>query len=143
MNDHTKESKELMNDAEQIVIEAPSAQPRTLLEVWSRVLDSIDEAVSTAKRAGTPLIISHHKCAGVENWGRTTQTLPRIAAAACDHRVNVDVYPYAAGSTNLRADLVTDRAGQVRADAEAGTTRPAWAGDDSRPVSMSPISAAG
>ena len=33
MNDRTKEIKELMDDAEQIVIEAPSAQPRTLLKV--------------------------------------------------------------------------------------------------------------
>jgi N-acyl-D-amino-acid deacylase len=72
------------------------------------VLDSIDESVATARRAGTPLLISHHKCAGVENWGRTLQTLPKIEAAACDHRINFDVYPYSAGSTNLRADLITD-----------------------------------
>ena len=75
---------------------------------FENVLDSIDESVATAKAAGTPLIISHHKCAGVENWGRTTQTLPKIEAAACDHKINFDVYPYAAGSTNLRADLVTN-----------------------------------
>ena len=59
MNDRTKEIKELMDDVEQIVIEAPSAQPRTLLEVWSRVLDSIDEAakepidIATAVRVVT------------------------------------------------------------------------------------------
>ncbi|HUH76012.1 MAG TPA: D-aminoacylase [Devosia sp.] len=75
---------------------------------FAHVLDSIDESVATAKASGTPLIISHHKCAGVENWGRTTQTLPKIEAAACDHKINFDVYPYAAGSTNLRADLITD-----------------------------------
>lgn len=75
---------------------------------FDNVLDSIDESVETAKRAGTPLVISHHKCAGVENWGRTKQTLPKIEAAACDHRINFDVYPYAAGSTNLRMDLITD-----------------------------------
>lgn len=75
---------------------------------FNNVLDSIDESVETAKRAGTPLVISHHKCAGVENWGRTKQTLPKIEAAACDHQINFDVYPYAAGSTNLRMDLITD-----------------------------------
>lgn len=75
---------------------------------FDHVLDSIDESVATAKQAGTPLIISHHKCAGVENWGRTLETLPRIEAAACDHQINFDVYPYSAGSTNLRADLMTD-----------------------------------
>ncbi|WP_018181775.1 N-acyl-D-amino-acid deacylase family protein [Kaistia granuli] len=75
---------------------------------FEHVLDSIDETVTTATAAGIPLVISHHKCAGVHNWGRTLQTLPKIEAAASHHPVNVDVYPYAAGSTNLRADLVTD-----------------------------------
>ncbi|WIY53862.1 D-aminoacylase [Devosia sp. YIM 151766] len=75
---------------------------------FENVLDSIDESVATARNAGTPLIISHHKCAGVENWGRTKQTLPKIAALAQGHPINFDVYPYSAGSTNLRADLMTD-----------------------------------
>jgi N-acyl-D-amino-acid deacylase len=74
---------------------------------FDHVLDSIDESVHTAAAAGAPLVISHHKCAGPANWGRTLETLPRITAAAARQPVNVDVYPYAAGSTNLRADLVT------------------------------------
>lgn len=73
-----------------------------------RVLESIEEAVATAGMARLPLVISHHKCAGPANWGRTRETLPRIEAAARRQPVNLDVYPYAAGSTNLRADLVTD-----------------------------------
>lgn len=75
---------------------------------FNDVLVSIDESIATARRAGTPLIISHHKCAGVENWGRTRQTLPKIEAAALEQQINFDVYPYSAGSTNLRADLITD-----------------------------------
>lgn len=75
---------------------------------FENVLESIDESVATAREAGTPLIISHHKCAGVENWGRTQQTLPKIAALAEEHPINFDVYPYSAGSTNLRADIMTD-----------------------------------
>jgi N-acyl-D-amino-acid deacylase len=73
-----------------------------------RVLDSIAESVATADRANIPLVISHHKCAGPRNWGRTRETLPMIAAAARRQPVALDCYPYTAGSTNLRADLITD-----------------------------------
>lgn len=74
-----------------------------------KVLDSIAETMATAKRAEIPVVISHHKCAGVHNWGRTRETLPVIAEAAKHQTVNLDAYPYTAGSTNLRADLVTDK----------------------------------
>jgi N-acyl-D-amino-acid deacylase len=73
-----------------------------------RVLDSIAETLATADRAHIPVVISHHKCAGPHNWGRTVETLPVIAAAAKKQPVNLDAYPYTAGSTNLRPDLVTD-----------------------------------
>lgn len=73
-----------------------------------RVLDSIAETLATADRAKIPLVISHHKCAGPQNWGRTKETLPMIAEAATRRPVACDCYPYTAGSTNLRADLVTD-----------------------------------
>ena len=73
-----------------------------------KVLDSIDETLATAKRADIPVVISHHKCAGPKNWGRTRETLPVIEAAAKIQPVALDAYPYSAGSTNLRADLVTD-----------------------------------
>ena len=74
-----------------------------------RVLDSIAETLSTAERARIPVVISHHKCAGPANWGRTTETLPVIEAASKKQPVAVDCYPYTAGSTNLRADLITDQ----------------------------------
>jgi N-acyl-D-amino-acid deacylase len=72
------------------------------------ILDSIEETLTTARRADIPVIISHHKCAGPKNWGRTRETLPVIEAAAKRQPVGLDAYPYNAGSTNLRADLITD-----------------------------------
>jgi N-acyl-D-amino-acid deacylase len=72
------------------------------------VLDSIDETMRTAAAANIPVVVSHHKCAGPANWGRTHETLPRLEQAAKQQPVNLDVYPYAAGSTNLRLDLVSD-----------------------------------
>ncbi len=72
------------------------------------VLESIDETLKTSADADIPLVISHHKCAHPRNWGKTKDTLKVLEAAATARPVNVDVYPYTAGSTNLRADLVTD-----------------------------------
>ena len=72
------------------------------------ILDSIAETMETARRADIPVVISHHKCAGPKNWGRTRETLPVIEAAAKRQPVGLDAYPYSAGSTNLRADLITD-----------------------------------
>jgi len=70
------------------------------------VEDSLKETFETAKRAGVPVIVSHHKCAHPRNWGRTTVTLAKIAAAAKGQAVGLDAYPYVAGSTVLRPDLV-------------------------------------
>jgi len=47
------------------------------------------------------VVISHHKCAMPENYGRSVETLPVIDQAAHSQRVDFDVYPYAAGSTVL------------------------------------------
>ena len=70
------------------------------------IIEALHEAGDTAFRAGVPLIISHHKCAGPANWGRTLQTLPVIDSLSSRQPVAMDVYPYVAGSTVLREDLV-------------------------------------
>ncbi|MDE2006933.1 MAG: amidohydrolase family protein, partial [Rhodospirillales bacterium] len=74
----------------------------------ARVLDSIEESLGIGRAVGAPVVISHHKCAMPENFGRSTQTLPRLAAAAETQRVAFDVYPYAAGSTVLMPDRLRD-----------------------------------
>ena len=71
-----------------------------------KVLESLDEAFLTAKRGQVPLVVSHHKCAGPRNWGRTLETLAHIDAARRDQAIGLDCYPYVAGSTVLRGDLV-------------------------------------
>lgn len=75
---------------------------------FEHVLKSIEESLLTAEAADIPLIVSHHKCAGVSNWGRTRETLPMLESTANRQPVHLDVYPYTAGSTYLRMDLVTD-----------------------------------
>lgn len=70
------------------------------------IVEALHEAGDTAFNAGVPLVISHHKCAGPANWGRTRETLSLIESLAQRQSIAIDVYPYVAGSTVLREDLV-------------------------------------
>jgi len=70
------------------------------------VIESLDEAFTAASRAQIPVIISHHKCSGPENWGRSVETLKHIAAARTRQPIGLDAYPYIAGSTILRPEAV-------------------------------------
>lgn len=70
------------------------------------ILPALQEAAQTARQAGLPLVLSHHKCAGAANWGRTRETLALVDSLAHEQTISLDVYPYTAGSTVLRTDLV-------------------------------------
>jgi N-acyl-D-amino-acid deacylase len=65
------------------------------------VLLSIEETLKIGRAVDVPVVISHHKCAMPENFGRSVATLPVIDTAAAGQKVDFDVYPYAAGSTVL------------------------------------------
>jgi N-acyl-D-amino-acid deacylase len=65
------------------------------------VLLSIQETLKIGRDVNVPVVISHHKCAMPENFGRSIETLPVIEAAAAGQKVDFDIYPYAAGSTVL------------------------------------------
>jgi N-acyl-D-amino-acid deacylase len=69
----------------------------------SAVLDSLEESFAAGRAAGVPVVISHHKTIGRENFGRTAETLPVIAAAIARQEVGLDAYPYIASSTVLSA----------------------------------------
>lgn len=77
-----------------------------LRDEMQHITEALHEAGDTAHQAGVPLVVSHHKCAGPANWGRTRETLPLIERLAARAPVAMDVYPYVAGSTVLREDLV-------------------------------------
>ncbi|HTW35646.1 MAG TPA: D-aminoacylase, partial [Rhizomicrobium sp.] len=70
------------------------------------VLDSLDETFEIGRRAGAPVVISHHKCSGRQNFGRMRETLPKIDEAKKHQDVVFDVYPYVAGSTMLRKEML-------------------------------------
>jgi N-acyl-D-amino-acid deacylase len=67
------------------------------------VIDSLEESFAVGRAAGAPVVISHHKTIGRQNFGRTTETLPVIAAAIARQEVGLDAYPYIASSTVLSA----------------------------------------
>lgn len=89
------------------------------------ILDSLDETFTTARRAGARVIISHHKCAGPQNWGRSTETLAVIEDARARQDVGLDVYPYIAGSTVLDPAFVDER---IRITVSWSTAYPEMAG---------------
>lgn len=66
---------------------------------YDGVAEALREAFETASQAGAELVISHHKCAGVKNWGRSRETLAMIDAARAHQAVCLDCYPYTAGSS--------------------------------------------
>jgi len=72
------------------------------------VLDSLAETFRVGEHAHLPVVVSHHKCNGRRNWGRSPETLAAIEAAAKKQAVGVDAYPYAASSTVLDPDEVDE-----------------------------------
>jgi len=76
-----------------------------------QVLEALEEAVGTGSSARVRTIISHHKCAGPKNYGRSVETLALIEKArAAGVDIAFDVYPYTASSTSLMAHFARDAA---------------------------------
>jgi len=71
-----------------------------------KVMESLQEALEIGRAIRTPLIVSHHKCMGQNNFGRSVQTLALMKEARQHQPVALDVYPYTAGSTVLNAEMV-------------------------------------
>jgi N-acyl-D-amino-acid deacylase len=65
------------------------------------ILEALEEALAIGRAAAVPVVLSHHKCAGQENQGRTRQTLALIDEARARQPVGLDAYPYTASSTYL------------------------------------------
>jgi N-acyl-D-amino-acid deacylase len=70
------------------------------------ILKSMDETFEIGRRAGAHIVVSHHKCAGRSNFGRMKETLPKFSDAMMQQEIAFDVYPYVAGSTILRKDML-------------------------------------
>lgn len=85
------------------------------------ILDAMDEAFRIGRYAQSPVIISHLKCAGIANRGRSPEVLRSFEAARTTQQIGCDCYPYAAGSSTLDLKQVDPR---VRIDITWSTKYP-------------------
>ena len=74
---------------------------------FDEILSALDEAFEIGEQANAPVIVSHLKCAGAGNWGRSGEVLQKMARAAEHHPVACDCYPYSASSSTLDLQQVT------------------------------------
>jgi N-acyl-D-aspartate/D-glutamate deacylase len=89
------------------------------------ILQALDEAVRIGKHAAVPVVISHLKCAGIANWGRSAEVLGWIDDARKNQAIGCDCYPYAAGSSTLDLGQVDER---VKIQITWSTAHPEMAG---------------
>jgi N-acyl-D-amino-acid deacylase len=73
------------------------------------ILDAMQESFTIARLIQVPVIISHLKCAGIANWGRSAEVLKALEAARDSQPAGCDCYPYAAGSSTLDLRQVDER----------------------------------
>ena len=70
------------------------------------VMDSIREAMRIGRAVDAPVIVSHHKCLGRNNFGRSVETLALLEEARKGQQISIDMYPYTAASTMLNEEML-------------------------------------
>jgi len=73
------------------------------------ILDAMREAFTIGRLSRVPVIVSHLKCAGISNWGRSGEVLQALESARAEQPAGCDCYPYAAGSSTLDVRQVDPR----------------------------------
>lgn len=79
-----------------------------LRDEFGGILDAMEEAFSAARAPQAAVRVSHLKCAGIDNWGRSGEVLASLHAASATQDVACDCYPYAASASTLDLKQVTD-----------------------------------
>ena len=66
------------------------------------LFDGVGEAITIAREARIPVVLTHHKAVGQPMWGKSVETLRMVdSARAVGLDVMIDQYPYTATSTGL------------------------------------------
>lgn len=79
-----------------------------LRDEFADVLCAMEEAFDAARTPQASVRVSHLKCAGIENWGRSREVLSYLQSTATHQDVACDCYPYAASASTLDLKQVTD-----------------------------------
>ena len=89
------------------------------------ILDAMDEAYRVGRHARVPVVISHLKCAGPANWGRSTEVVASLERIRHRQHVGCDCYPYSRSSSTLDLKQVT---GDIDITVTWSTPHPEMAG---------------
>ena len=73
------------------------------------IVEAMREVFQVGRQCQVPVVISHLKCAGVANWGRSAEVLNTLDTARAEQPVQCDCYPYAASSSTLDFRQVDER----------------------------------
>jgi len=69
-----------------------------------RMVQAIQEVTEIGRRSGIPVLITHFKVSGRQNWGKSEMMLKMVDDARREGvEVTIAQYPYTAGSTMLQA----------------------------------------
>ncbi|WP_435928118.1 N-acyl-D-amino-acid deacylase family protein [Dryocola sp. BD613] len=100
-------TEEVMALAEELAAEK-GIYTTHLRSEFEPILEALDEAFRIGRHGRVPVVVSHHKCAGAKNWGRTVETLKLFDKVREQQDVSCDCYPYSASSSTLDMKQITD-----------------------------------
>jgi N-acyl-D-aspartate/D-glutamate deacylase len=98
------------------------------------ILDAMNEAFEIGRLSKVSVVVSHLKCAGIANWGRSDEVLQALETARRTQKIGCDCYPYAAASSTLDLRQVDQR---VKITVTWSTPHPEIAGQTLADISQS------
>ena len=73
-----------------------------LREEGLQLLEGVSEALEIGRRAGIPIVLTHHKVVGAPMWGASATTVAMVdSARAAGTDAMIDQYPYTASYTGI------------------------------------------
>ena len=74
-----------------------------------QIIQAIQEATEIGRSSRVPIVLSHLKCYGIDNWGRSSEVVEALNLSRQGQEIYWDCYPYAASSTTLDSRQIDER----------------------------------